>query len=367
MVASRFLVPLAIPRFPLPAVLAALVIDAADQTVFAAFDAEPANYQSYDKALDIYYLTIAYISTIRNWTDAIPFRAGQFLWYFRLVGVVAFESSGIRALLVVFPNTFEYFFIFYELVRVRWEPSRLTRQQVLAAVAAIWVCIKLPQESWIHLAQLDVTDVLGDNPWLFPTLVGVLLAAARPLGRRLRRLPPADWSPSFDVDAHATTVMGEPADPPSGAWALINHPLVEKTVLVSLVSVIFAQVLPDVEASALQLSAGVAIVVVVNASLTDRLALRGGRWRGFVSEFLATGALNAAIVVASAWLLRRGPGRLHIGNSLFFLTLLTLIVTLYDRYRTLRLRTFDQRQLSVPLQRREVDDTDWMMTGTRPR
>ena len=36
-VGARFLVPLLIPRFPLPAILAALVIDAADQTIFQAF------------------------------------------------------------------------------------------------------------------------------------------------------------------------------------------------------------------------------------------------------------------------------------------------------------------------------------------
>jgi len=34
-------VPLGIPRVPLPAIIAALVVDAADQTVLAAFDAEP--------------------------------------------------------------------------------------------------------------------------------------------------------------------------------------------------------------------------------------------------------------------------------------------------------------------------------------
>ena len=33
-VLSRFLVPLAIPRFPLPAILAALIIDGVDQTIF---------------------------------------------------------------------------------------------------------------------------------------------------------------------------------------------------------------------------------------------------------------------------------------------------------------------------------------------
>ena len=76
-IAARFVVPLAIPKFPLPAIVAAMVLDAADQSIFSAFGAELANYQSYDKALDVFYLTIAYISTIRNWTDGVPFRTGQ--------------------------------------------------------------------------------------------------------------------------------------------------------------------------------------------------------------------------------------------------------------------------------------------------
>ena len=68
---SRLLVPLAIIRFPLPAIIACLIIDAVDQTVFAAVapDADLSGYQNYDKALDIYYLVIAYISTLRNWTN----------------------------------------------------------------------------------------------------------------------------------------------------------------------------------------------------------------------------------------------------------------------------------------------------------
>ena len=45
------------------------------------------------------------------------FRVAQFLWYFRLIGVVAFEFTGLRAMLLIFPNTFEYFFIFYEVLR----------------------------------------------------------------------------------------------------------------------------------------------------------------------------------------------------------------------------------------------------------
>ena len=50
-VGARFLVPLFIPRFTLPAILAALVLDAVDQTAFAAFNVEPDHYPTYYTAL----------------------------------------------------------------------------------------------------------------------------------------------------------------------------------------------------------------------------------------------------------------------------------------------------------------------------
>ena len=108
---ARFLVPLLIPLWPLPTMIAALVLDAVDQTVFQALapDADLAWYQGYDKALDVYYLGIAYLSTLRNWTNMGAFQVSRFLYYYRLVGATLFEATGLRWLLLVFPNTFEYF------------------------------------------------------------------------------------------------------------------------------------------------------------------------------------------------------------------------------------------------------------------
>ncbi len=338
-VAARFLVPLFIPRYAVPAILGALVIDAADQTIFAALDAEPDNYQGYDKALDVYYLTIAYLSTIRNWTDGVAFRVSQFLWYYRLVGVVAFELTGARALLIIFPNTFEYFFIFYEVVRLWYEPSRLRSKQVIGAAAAIWVFIKLPQEWWIHIAELDVTDVLGDNPWVYGVLAVVAVAVSATAWRHRARIPATDWACSFDVDEHPTTVLAESADPPSGAWALLNHPLPEKVLLVGLVSVIFSQILPGVDATNLQVFIGLGIVIACNALISRRLVGRGSAWETTAQHFLAMSAVNVAIVLGFRLFLDRAEGGLgNTGNTLFFLALLTLIVTLYDRYRSLRLQ-----------------------------
>jgi hypothetical protein len=74
-VAVRLRLPLLIPRYPLPAILASLVVDAADQTIFQAFGFDPPGYQGYDKAMDVYYLAIAYLATLRNWTNT-----GAFGW-----------------------------------------------------------------------------------------------------------------------------------------------------------------------------------------------------------------------------------------------------------------------------------------------
>ena len=162
---ARLLVPLLIFKYPLPAILACLVIDAADQSIFQAVvpDADLSGYQSYDKALDIYYLTLAYISTLRNWTSQFAVSIVRFLLYYRLVGVVLFELTQERWFLFIFPNTFEYVFIFYEAVRVRWDPTRMSKRLLLGATAFIWIVIKLPQEWWIHIAQLDTTDLVQEQ------------------------------------------------------------------------------------------------------------------------------------------------------------------------------------------------------------
>src|SRR4051794_33367156 len=66
-VGGRFLLPLLIPYYPLPGVVSCLILDGADETIFQVFGQDPPSYQSYDKAMDVFYLSIAYLSTLRNW------------------------------------------------------------------------------------------------------------------------------------------------------------------------------------------------------------------------------------------------------------------------------------------------------------
>jgi hypothetical protein len=358
---ARFLVPLTIPRFPLPGIIASLLLDAVDQTIFQQFPGLPLEgYQGYDKALDIYYLAIAYISTMRNWSNIFAFRISRFLFYWRLAGVALFELTHLRWLLLVFPNTFEYFFIFYEAYRLRWDPERMSKKLVIGAAAFIWIVIKLPQEYWIHIGQIDTTDwikmdlfkVPADTPWgeivrAWPgvfvvafVVIAVLLVAAVWFARR--RLRPADHALAFDADAHqpAFTTEQVRSAVASEASRIVDTALLEKVVLIALVSLCFGQVLPGVQASNIQLAIGAAGVVVVNTVLSHWLARRGFGWAFSLWQFAALFAVNLILLLVYALLRTRFEDPVSIANILFFVLLLTLLVTLYDRYRQVYLMRF---------------------------
>ena len=54
-------------------------------------------------------------------------------------------------------------------MRLRWDPPRAPLRFWVITAAAIWIFVKLPQEWWIHVAQLDFTDELALHPALGPT------------------------------------------------------------------------------------------------------------------------------------------------------------------------------------------------------
>jgi hypothetical protein len=353
-VAARFLVPLLIPRFPLPAEIAAMLLDAADQTIFQkTTDLDLTGYQSYDKALDIYYLSIIYLSTMRNWTHLFAFGASRFLYFYRLVGVVLFEATQTRAFLLIFPNTFEYFFIFYEAVRLRWNPLRMSKRLVIGAVAFIWIFIKLPQEYWIHVAQLDTTDlikedifgvpvdtswgeIIADFTWVFVLLaiaIVLLIVGIRWVFRH--KLPPAEWKISFDADAHDTGVTDEEIQVQARALAarLWSRELLEKVVMFSMIIFIFSKIVPDIQRTNLQLVFAVAFLVVINAVLSEWLARRGHTYATAAQQFFVMAVANAAFIVGLDLIAAWRDRQFHLGNALFFGLMLTLLIVLYDRYR----------------------------------
>lgn len=360
-VASRILVPLTIPRFPLPGILAALIIDGVDQTIFQQFPSlSLAGYQGYDKAFDIYYLTIAYISTRRNWTNLFAFQVSRFLFYWRLAGVALFELTNLRLLLLVFPNTFEYFFIFYEAYRLRWDPQQMSRKLVIGAAVFIWVVIKLPQEFWIHIAQIDTTDWLKtaifrvpvDTGWgtIFQTapvlclglIVLPILVLTAALWFAIWRLPPADhaFSLTADIRKPAFSPEQERQALADEARYIIDSALAEKIALTTLVSLSFAQVLPNIQANTLELVLGISFVVMINTVLSHVVARRGIGWVFTLWEFVALAVVNLVLfLIYSLW--HSGINEpVSMVNVLFFVLLLALLVTLFDHYSQVYLMRF---------------------------
>jgi len=352
-VGARFLLPLLIPYFPLPAIVACLLLDGVDQTIFQVFTNLPLDgYQSYDKALDIHYLTIAYIATFRNWTNNFAFQVSRFLFYFRLVGVVLFESFHLRALLLFFPNTFEYFFIWYEAVRLWWNPRKLTRTAVISAAAGIWIVIKLPQEYWIHVAQMDVTDTIksllggaADDPWgpllldniLLIGLIAIVVALLFVvLARFLRRnTPPAEHAIGWRADDNTTRPSdAEFARARRFLYARIfDRDLLEKIVLVTFIVYIFANILPTSTATVTQLAVYVGVLVSSTTAVSHLLARRGTTVASGFIHFLIVLGFNVGLVYLLATLFGRSVNWL---NTLIFQLLLAVIVTLFDRYQVFR-------------------------------
>jgi hypothetical protein len=226
---------------------------------------------------------------------------------------------------------------------------------VIGLAAFIWIVIKLPQEWWLHIAQLDFTDfmkedvfgvtsdtswgdAISENLWFVGLMAVLVVAVAVGVRAALRAAPPRDWSLSMDVDAHPqSTRIGAEAVTSS----LFSWDLLEKVVLVSMISIIFAQVLPGSESTPLQLTFAVGVIIVANAAVSQWLSSRGHTWSSAFTEFVGMVVINTGIAIGYLVLLDRSDQPVNQAALLFFVLLLTLQIVLFDRYRPIRVARFD--------------------------
>lgn len=115
-IAIRLLVPLSIFRWPLVGAIASMLIDALDVVIIELIGLGGfSHYVLLDKGLDMYYLSFEAFVSLRweplaKWTSLT-------LFAYRAIGFVAFEMTQQRALLLVFPNVFENFYLVYLVLR----------------------------------------------------------------------------------------------------------------------------------------------------------------------------------------------------------------------------------------------------------
>jgi hypothetical protein len=273
---------------------------------------------------------------------------GRFLWYYRLVGVALFESTGARWLLFVFPNTFEYFFDVIEAIKTGRNPFRISLKWIAAIAAFIWIFIKLPQEWWIHIAQLDFTDFMketvfgatADSSWAdaIAAAPGVALAIVVAVVALLglawwatRFLPPADWPFTFSSERQAEH-LGWPARPREvGPTAAFDRTFVEKVALLTLMVFIFSQMLPGIDGTPVQVLLAVVLIVGASTAVSQFLAHRAVRWSSLAIEFAVMTLVNAGIGIAIGILLPGDGAPPPLLEFLFLVAVVSLVVVLFDR------------------------------------
>src|SRR5262249_2011451 len=182
--------------------------------------------------------------------------------------------------------------------------------------------------------------IIGQRPALFLALAAVVIAIIAAMRWFIgHALPPADWPLAFNADAHGSDVSTDEAwvEQELGAHRLFDAELLEKTVLVASVTIIFSGLLPSVRTAALPAALVAAIVIVANTVISEWLIRRGLRWRSAIVQFALMVIANV-LIAAVLWLvLPLGGGQLDVAAALFSLLMLTVLITLYDRYRPIYL------------------------------
>ena len=105
------------------------------------------NYQEFDKITDqVYQVTFLWVAW--RWTG--PARTIAIaLFAYRLVGFIAFEATGERAILLAFPNVFEYWFLFVASLP-HWRPAFRFTRRATAGWLAFLTALKEFQEYALH-------------------------------------------------------------------------------------------------------------------------------------------------------------------------------------------------------------------------
>ena len=139
-------------RWPLAGGVLAILVDLSDLLLRDVLDLGGIpDYQSFDKWIDQVYLACFLIVALR-WSG--PERAiAVALYAVRLVGFVAFEVTGQRDLLLVFPNVFEPWFLLVAALH-HWRPGFVWRPATAAVALVALTALKEMQEWALHGARL---------------------------------------------------------------------------------------------------------------------------------------------------------------------------------------------------------------------
>lgn len=150
--AFRILGSLPVLRWPLAGGLLAILVDLSDLLVRDLVDLGGIpDYQSLDKWMDQVYLACFLVVALR-WRG-VERSVAVALYAYRLVGFAAFELTGTRELLFLFPNVFEPWFLVVAAIH-HFRPGFEWRRANVVAVLVAVTAVKEVQEWALHVGRL---------------------------------------------------------------------------------------------------------------------------------------------------------------------------------------------------------------------
>jgi hypothetical protein len=171
---------------------------------------------------------------------------------------------------------------------------------------------------------------IGENLWFVGLLVAVGIGITFAVKKISRLAPAPDWS--FNMDVDKTIRQEELVEVPDRPRSIVSWYMFEKVALVSMVTIIFAQMLPGNDNNIVGTVVAVSFIIVVNSFIGYRFAQRGRSWATTAGEFAVMAVVNLAAALVLIALARNADEPLNETATVFFVLLLTLIVTMFDRY-----------------------------------
>lgn len=121
------------------------------------------DYQSFDKWLDLVYM-FTFLAVALRW-DGPARTVAIVLFAYRMIGFAVFAAVDSRAVLLVFPNVFEFWFVGIAAQRHWWPDFELTNRRIVV-LFLIALGLKMLQEWALHgvefFDQWVATDLVED-------------------------------------------------------------------------------------------------------------------------------------------------------------------------------------------------------------
>jgi hypothetical protein len=151
-------------RFPLGGALASIAGDYFDFLIFDSTGwggVSITEYQLLDKYFDTVYLAVE-LWVALNWKDRLlrDTAIGLFVW--RSAGIVVFAATGKEEVLFLFPNIFEYFYLFVVLTGAYLPRFKIRRAFQLALILMFLAVPKFFNEYVLHVRKTSTATFFSE-------------------------------------------------------------------------------------------------------------------------------------------------------------------------------------------------------------